>query len=340
MLRPLSTDRPAVDGERAPAAETSGVPVVTERPEEVARLALAQEGVALRRQLRAAGLSAAAIRAELDARRWQPWGAHVVVLHNAEPTRRQLMWASVLDAGPPAALASHTALELAGFVPFAAEAARIHLLVARGMKVTPHPEVVVHESRRVQAEGHVRHGGLPCTSVERSALDAAAWQPWPRFACATLAAVVQQRLTTPQRLDAEMARVGRIRHKAHLRLALLDIAGGAEALSELDLRTLCRRFRLVPPRQQQRRRGRDGRVRYLDAEWRLPDGGLLVLEVDGSHHLEVGHWEADVRRERSVVLSGRRVLRATAGEVRTEPHLVAADLRAAGVPSCQNLEGL
>ena len=77
-------------------------------------------------------------------------------------------------------------------------------------------------------------------------------------------------------------------------------------------------------------------MRYLDAEWRLPDGRILVLEVDGSHHLDVGQWEADVRRERSVVLTGRLVLRATAFEVRTEPHLLAADLRAAGVPTCQN----
>lgn len=316
------------------------MPVVTERPREVAHLALAQEGVVLRRQLHDAGVTPDVVRAELDGRRWQPWGAHVVVLHNGELTRRQLMWASVLDAGPPAALASHTALELAGFVPFAAEAAAVHVLVGRGMKVTSHPQVVVHESRRVQAERHVRRGGLPCTTVERAALDAAAWQPWPRFACALVAAVVQQRLTTAQRLDLEMALVGRIRHKAHLRLALLDIAGGAEALSELDLRQLCRRFRLASPQQQRRRRGRDGRVRYLDAEWRLPGGRLLVLEVDGSHHLEVQHWEADVRRERSVVLSGRQVLRATAFEVRTEPHLLAADLRAAGVPSCQNLKVL
>jgi hypothetical protein len=46
----------------------------------------------------------------------------------------QLMWVAVLDAGYPSALASHTALELAGFQGFAAEAAQIHLLVPRGAK--------------------------------------------------------------------------------------------------------------------------------------------------------------------------------------------------------------
>ena len=245
------------------------------------------------------------------------------------------MWACVLDAGPGAALASHTALELAGFRSFAREADQIHLVIGRGAKVHRVPDVVVHESRRLEAERHVRWCGLPCTPLERSAVDAAAWQRWPRFACAVLAAVVQQRLTTADRLDAELGRVGRVRHKAHLRLALSDIAGGSGALSELDLVALCRRSGLEQPVQRRRRRDPDGTWRYLDAEWELSDGTTLVLEVDGRHHLDVSQWQADIKRERAVVLSGRRVLRATSTEVRIEPQVLAADLRRAGVPSCQ-----
>ncbi|GAA1434766.1 hypothetical protein GCM10009616_29950 [Microlunatus lacustris] len=289
----------------------------------------------MRSQLCGLGLTDDGVRAQVAGGRWQWWGRHVVVLHNAALTRRQLMWACVLDAGPSGALASHTALELAGFKPFAQEAELIHLLISRGMKVSPHPDVVVHESRRLEADRHVRWGGLRCTPLERSAIDAAAWQRWPRFACAMLAAVVQQRLTTPARLESELGRVGRVRHKAHLRAALADIAGGAEAMSELDLVALCRRFRLQRPTQQRRRRDRDGTLRYLDAEWRLPDGTLLVLEVDGGHHVAVGQWEEDIRRERAVVLSGRLVLRASSTEVRVEPQRVATDLRRAGVATCQ-----
>jgi hypothetical protein len=65
------------------------------------------------------------------------WGHHVVAMHNTVLTRNQLMWVAVLDAGYPSALASHTALELAGFQGFAAEAAQIHLLVPRGAKSSP-----------------------------------------------------------------------------------------------------------------------------------------------------------------------------------------------------------
>ena len=242
------------------------------------------------------------------------------------------MWAAVLDAGYPAALGSHTALELQGFKPFAREAEQLHLLIERGAKVTAHPMITVHESRRLKPEYHVAVGGLPCTPAPRSAIDAAAWQPWPRFACALVAAVVQQGLCTAEELEQEMRYVGRVRHKAHLREAIHDIRGGSQALSEIDLVRLCRRFGLREPERQVKRADRHGRLRYLDAEWKLEDGRRVVLEVDGSHHLEVESWQADMRRDRAVVIGGAYVLRATAVEVRVEPKQIVSDLLAIGVP--------
>ena len=106
-------------------------------------------------------------------------------------------------------------------------------------------------------------------------------------------------------------------------------------MSELDLVRACRRHGLVEPDRQVRRTDRDGRPRYLDAVWRLANGRTVVLEVDGRHHVEVEQWQDDVRRERSIVVDGAQVLRATSIEVRTEPERLIADLRALGVPSCQ-----
>jgi hypothetical protein len=295
-------------------------------------LATDQQRVVTRTQLIDLGLNQHTIRAQLAARRWQSWGAHVVILHNFEPTRQQLMWAAALDAGYPAALASHTALELHGFRPFAREAGQLHLLIERGAKVSRHPMIVVHESRRLKPEFHVKVSGLPCTDVARSAIDAAAWQPWPRFACALVAAVAQQRLCTVDDLDAAMRYVGRVRHKPHLREAIRDIRGGSEALSEIDLIRVCRRFGLLEPDRQVKRTDQHGRFRYLDAEWKLKDGRRVVLEVDGSHHLDVPSWQADMRRERAVVIGGAQVLRATSVEVRVEPAQIVNDLVAIGVP--------
>jgi hypothetical protein len=295
-------------------------------------LAEAQCGVTTRQQLIGLGVTLSTINSQLAAQRWTKWGSHVVILHNFEPTRAQLMWAAVLDAGYPAALASHTALELQGFKPFAREATEIHLLIERGAKVTTHPMITVHESRRVKPEYHVEVAGLPCTDIARSAIDAAVWQPWPRFACAQVAAVVQQRLCTAEDLDRAMRYIGRVRHKAHLREAIMDIRGGSQALSEIDLVRLCRRFGLQEPDRQIKRSDRHGWPRYLDAEWKLPSGRRVVLEVDGAHHLDVENWQADMRRERGVVIGGAQVLRATSVEVRIEPSQIAADLIAIGVP--------
>ena len=65
----------------------------------------------------------------------------------------------------------------------------------------------------------------------------------------------------------------------------------------------------------------------------MPSGEIIVLEIDGSHHMDVAHWQADMRRERGVVISRRWVLRATALEVRFEAHVIVADLKAIGVPT-------
>jgi hypothetical protein len=160
------------------------------------KVARCQQGVLHRRQLHALDLTAGYVSAQLAARRWSAVGHKVVVLQNAPLQRDQLLWLAVLDAEGLVALGSHTALELAGFTPIAREAREIHLVVTRGAKVSRFAGVRVHESRRLWPEDVIQRGRLPCTAVERSAIDAAAWQPFPRFACLMLAAVVQRRLTS------------------------------------------------------------------------------------------------------------------------------------------------
>jgi hypothetical protein len=249
------------------------------------------------------------------------------------------MLIAVLDVGYPAALASHTALEVAGFSSFAREADDIHILIPHGSRCHVLPGVKIHESRRVRPELHIELAGLPCTDIARSAIDAAAWQPWPRFACALVAAVVQQRLCTVDELERAMQHVGRVRHKAHLREAIRDIGGGSQALSEIDLIRLCRRFGIQEPDRQVKRFDSHGRMRYLDAEWQLSDGRRVVLEIDGVHHLDVQSWQVDMRRDRSLVIGGAQLLRATAIELRVEPALVVADLCAIGVPQVASVSG-
>jgi hypothetical protein len=49
--------------------------------------------------------------------------------------------------------------------------------------------------------------------------------------------------------------------------------------------------------------------------------------------MDVAHWQADMQRERGIVISRRWVLRATTIEVRLEPAVIVADLKAMGVPT-------
>lgn len=293
---------------------------------------VAQDSVARTQQLLDAGLTYGQVRHQLATGRWRWITSNVLLCSDVEPTRRQWMWVGVLDVGPPVALASHTALEMAGFRGFAEEAHRIHVVAPHGSRCAGGGPLQLHESRRFGAADCYGPFRLPRVSPARAAIDAAAWQPWPRFTYAVLAAVVQQRLTTVDHLRTELHQAGSIRHRAHMRLVLDDIAGGAQALSEIDVTRLCRRHGLAEPSRQVRRCDARGRVRWLDCEWTLPDGRIIVLEVDGSHHMSVEHWETDLRRERRVVLDWRTVLRASAGEVRLEGSDLAADLAAAGVP--------
>ena len=77
--------------------------------------------------------------------------------------------------------------------------------------------------------------------------------------------------------------------------------------------------------------GPGGRWRYTDCEWDLPGGTTLVLEVDGAFHMEVEHWEDDLRRHRGLTRPGRLIVRCTSREIRDEPFQVAGDLRALGL---------
>ena len=57
-----------------------------------------------------------------------------------------------------------------------------------------------------------------------------------------------------------------------------------------------------------------------------------MLEIDGSFHMRTEHWWRDMQRERSVVLSGRAVLRCSSVEIRLAPWAIVRDLVDIGVP--------
>ena len=300
-------------------------------PDELEALAKRQADVVRRAQLRATGVTDSGIRSQLRARRWQRLTDSVVVLHNGPMTVEQQRWAAVLAGHPRAALGGRTALALAGLKNWEHE--QIALLVPQGRRLQSMSgvPVTVHQTRRYRNDDVI--GSLARTTVERSAIDGAGWSERPRTAVGLLAAVVQQRLTTADRLLAALDGAGPIRHRDLLRVSLHDIAGGADALSEIDFGKLCQRFGLPAPRRQVVRCDGFGLRRYLDALLEGDDGTTVSVEIDGAIHVRADRWDADLDRANELLLGGDRILRFSSTTIRVEPRRVADQLRRAlGMP--------
>ncbi|PZF85986.1 hypothetical protein [Micromonospora deserti] len=247
-------------------------------------------------------------------------------------SREEQWWVAVLAAGAGALLAGLAAATAAGLrgtwrydvvdvlVPHQRRAPDLLRRLPLGL-----PAVRVRRVRHLPAEDRQR-GRPDRTGMARSVVDAAQWAHSDDQAQEIVAAGCQQGRVTPAEIGAVLDRMPRARRRRVIAETVGDLAGGAEALSEIDLLRLCRRHRLPLPETQERRRDADGRVRYLDAYW---PRWRLHVEVDGAHHMDVRHWAADLHRQNRVWIEGDRILRFTAFDVRRRSGQVAAQLRAA-----------
>ncbi|MFI1195599.1 hypothetical protein ACH4T9_20425 [Micromonospora sp. NPDC020750] len=294
-------------------------------------LAFAQSGVLTTAQ--ATGLlGPGVVRGRVRSGRWRSVCRGVLLTGNGRLTRDQQLWVAVLATGPRAVLAGATAAAEADvrglrreplhvLVPATRRAGRT---VLRRLPVDM-AAVVVHRTS-VLPRAHLQLARPPRTTTARALVDAAGWARSVDEAQAVLAAGCQQRRVSPEEIRAVVDVLPRA-HRRHLvRRTVDDIAGGAEALSEIDFLRLCRRHGLPRPDLQHRRTDAGGRTRWLDAYWR--EWGVHV-EVDGAHHMDVREWAADMRRQNDVWTAGDRILRFPAWLVRARPDEVTATLRRA-----------
>ncbi|MFN2560049.1 MAG: hypothetical protein ABR571_01970 [Jatrophihabitans sp.] len=282
-------------------------------------------GVYTRAELIARGCTRSQITARVAANRWRAIG-RAVVLGNGELTHAETWEVAVLNCGPRAVLASFSAAERRGLVGWERDPA--YVLAPAGTRLPQLPiPLVLYRARRLDPAA--LHRNLRCQRIEPAVTLAARDLPNARTACGLVAAVVQQRLTTVPLLRCAVDAAPTARHHRALLLALDDIEMGAHALSEIDFVRLCRRNGLPGPALQQVRRERSGRRRYLDAEWTLPGGRRVVVEVDGAVHLAPRRWFDDQLRQNELSLAGALVLRYPSVVVRTEEPLVADQLRRA-----------
>ncbi|GGL36587.1 hypothetical protein H9L10_14780 [Phycicoccus endophyticus] len=288
-----------------------------------------QAGVVSYRQLRELAVGRALVRHKLASGRWVRRTDAVVTTTTGPLSEEQRRWVAVLHCGPGAMLGGLTALAVRGLRGWPRE--DVTVIVENADSFDPVEGVRTFRTRR-PLDSLRGDDDLPCCRVEPAALLWAGHEPHPRSAMGLLAAVVQQQLTSPERLAAWVEALRPLRRAPMIRDLLHDLAGGSQSLGEVDVVRMCRAAGLRPPNRQTRRVDRSGRVRFTDCEWELDDGRTLVLEVDGGFHLEVVHYEEDVRRHRSLTTPDRIVVRCTTQELRREPWVVTNDLRALGVP--------
>jgi very-short-patch-repair endonuclease len=145
--------------------------------------------------------------------------------------------------------------------------------------------------------------------------------PTDRGAMAVLAAGVQQRLVRVDDLSRVVERIETLRRRGQMTGILADIAGGAQALSELDFtRQVVRRHRLPEPSRQVARRDGRGLQRWIDVMW---DDWKIAVEIDGAQHADpLQRWD-DMERDNGLNIDGYQTLRFPAWLVRQEPEYVA-----------------
>ena len=246
--------------------------------EEWRALAEAQAGMLAQHQLNRLQVSRSAVRRHLRVGRWSQRTSHVFSITTGPLSFDQRLWMSVLHAGPTALVGGLSAAAVHGLRNWDRDV--ITVLVDDELSFDPVPGVHFFRSRRPLQDWRSSRP-LPVSRVEPAILLFAAYEPSLRTGLGAVMATCQQRLTTVHRLRPWADAMRPLRRARHLRSLFLDLEGGAQSLAEVDLRSMCRTFGICPPSSQRRRRDRAGTMRWTDAEWRLSDGRILVLEVDG-----------------------------------------------------------
>jgi len=281
-----------------------------------------QDGVLTRRQLREHGYTEGVVRSRIKGGKWQTFGRDVVVMHNARPTKNQRQWIAVLSQHL-AALAGVSAAAAHGLTGFDDDT--VHILIPHRARGHPVAGVRVHTSRSFDAR-HIHPGRtIPTVRIERALVDAASWMPGERKACGILAAGVQQRLTTAERLRPQLAAAHRARHHRLLMSVIDDIEGGAQSFAEIDIARFARSAGLPAPVRQVFRYDDGGRRRWLDADF---DG--FSVEIDGALHLRpLRYWDDMERQNDLVIVTGKPILRFSTVAFRIAESKVVAQLAGA-----------
>ncbi len=272
----------------------------------------AQLGLAHRRQLREAGLSAAELR-------W--WVGHgwchilpgVLAWSAGMPTATQRLVAALLYGGPGAMLTGPTAARWFGSEN-AVDDDRVHLVVPAHRSVTPNPAVAVSRTRRPDPDV-VRQGALALASPARAFADTARGAGRRRDAQAVVIEGVQRELVTLAGLRAELEQGPRC-GSSFLRAGIDAASTGAWSLPEYDLFTAMLASRRYPAVLANPVLSTVGGLRLPTPDCWLDDVGLAIQVHSRRHHFGVRDWERTLHQDGVFSEHGIPVLAVTPRSIR------------------------
>jgi Transcriptional regulator, AbiEi antitoxin len=259
------------------------------RAEHLRETADRQGGCFTSRQAAEAGVSADAIRAQVDAGRWVRVHSGVYSRNPGPLAWLGRVWAGVLAAGPLSAATAGTALRLHGLATFGSDE-RVLLALDHTRRVVPLDGVTIRRRRNLASAVHPAKEPA-VVRVEEAVLQEAATRRETE-AFAVIADSCQSRLTTPHRLRLALDGLPAIKGRRRWRAVLDDVANGAHSFLEIEYLRRVERAHNLPALTRQVPDSTGGRRVWRDGLW---EAFSLALELDG----RLGHeWETDRRADR------------------------------------------
>ncbi len=290
---------------------------------EIDRLLRDQSGVIARRQALMVGLADHDIRRLLRRREWALVHDGVYVDHTGPLTWLQRAWAAVLFAWP-AALCHDSAIRAADGPGRRDrdDTSPLHVAVERDRAFTAPAGVVPHRLADLDLKTHWNLGP-PRLRIEQAVLDVAAESADDFTAIAVLAAAIQSRRTTAERVLEALHTRTRIPRRTFLIRVLRDIADGSCSVLEHGYLSRVERPHGLPRAGRQVRASSRGPI-YRDVEYRRL---RLVVELDGRlFHNTAEARDRDLDRDLDAALDGRDTVRLGWGQVFGRPCRTAARL--------------
>lgn len=245
---------------------------------------------------------------------WRRLLPGIILLHNGEPTRDQLVVAALLLGGPEAVVTG-------------IEACRRHG-VRRGPRGDGEVQILVPHSRQVRTIGFVhvertRRGpvplvrdGLPLAPLPRACVDAARRMHSRGDITELLADPVQRGLCTVRSLRAELSECGR-RGSATPRSVLEEVGAGVRSAAELDAKRLWASTGLPEPWWNARVCNAGGQLLGIVDAWF--DDVAMAWEIE-STEWHISPQSHDVTVARAATFAGAGIL-----HVPTKPRMLRLD---------------